>query len=192
MAQFGAKTAVPLLVRALDDKDDEVFLQVIRALARIGDPAAAAPLRALLQNGRRLAGGTHVRFWAGYALMGLKDPQGFPTVAEYLGREQEPMQRRAAVDALRELGDKSAVGLLAGLIHDNDPDVRADAIVALGHVGDATSLPALRELLNDPDQRVGRFISARRPFLRMTTVTPGEAAQRAIREIERRGGVPGR
>ena len=69
-------------------------------------------------------------------------------------RDAEEDVRRAAAEALGEIGDAAAVpGLLAAL-RDADADVRREAAWALGRIGDAAAVPGLLAALRDADADV--------------------------------------
>jgi HEAT repeat protein len=78
--------------------------------------------------------------------------------------------------ALRNLGPAglSAVGHLARVLSDPNPQVRQEAATTLGELGPdaAKSLPALRQMGNDPEETVVK------------------AAARAIRKIDAASRVP--
>lgn len=84
----GDRAAVPVLISQLDPKYPLlVRTQAMKALGKLGDPSAKAPLLAVLQ--RPVAGD-------------IKDED----------RSREPIERRSAISALEELGDPSVIPVL--------------------------------------------------------------------------------
>lgn len=126
-----------------------------RVVARMKDRRDMAGLVRLLERGD-----PSVRHLAAVALGDLGDPAALHALLGALsGPDAEGVRWRAA-EGLARIGGP-AVGGLAALTVDDDPDVRWKAIVALGDIGDARAAPALRDRLADPDRFVrGRAVSA--------------------------------
>jgi HEAT repeat protein len=66
----------------------------------------------------------------------------------------------AAANALRRLGDASALPALSDALDDPDPRVRARAARACGAIGDERAVPALADCLDDTESRVRRDAAA--------------------------------
>ena len=70
-----------------------------------------------------------MRFWAGYALMGLGHAEGTKILLEVL-QDDHATLRRYASEAFVEFPDKAAVPLLIRATADKNEEVRGNAIVA--------------------------------------------------------------
>ena len=57
----------------------------------------------------------------------------------------DPLNRCAAVNACREMGDEAAVPHLAPLMDDDDPEVQLSAVRALGGIGGTRAKQLLRQ-----------------------------------------------
>ena len=139
LADIGQPSVAPL-VAALEQalrSDITASQQTVSvaawALGRIGEPAAD-PLLDLLFDASRLA---TVRKGAAFALVQVGRP-AVPGLLEALD-SSEALVRREAVVALSEIGDRTAMSALRGLLHDDVADVRAAAqraLVKLVETGD--------------------------------------------------------
>ena len=139
LADIGEPSVTPL-VAALDQalrgdltSGQQTVSVAAWALGRIGD-AAVDPLLDLLYDGSRLE---TVRSGAAYALVQVGRP-AVPGLLEALDSAEALVRREAAV-ALGEIGDRSAMSALRGLLHDDVADVRAAAqraLVKLVETGD--------------------------------------------------------
>jgi HEAT repeat protein len=198
--------AISALIKALEDPD--VSMEAGIALAHNNNERAAPALLAALERAKadgQPRGQVDMRFWAGYGLLGLRDPQGTKTMVGFLNGEHyvayqlpanadaqfrqlcaegNAMMRRTAAEAFIEFPDKVAVPALLRATVDKDISVRVNAIAALGRVGDEAALPTLRVLLSDSGKETGNVHISYDPpkFVRMTL---REAARGAIDEINR-------
>jgi HEAT repeat protein len=126
--------AYPAVVEALGSEDATVRA-VATLVAAEGALTAAAPrLRELLAGDP----GLEVRICAAQALGAVGEPGDVFELARRTAPDQPTTLRRAAVQALGELGHPDATGVLSGLL--SDPDVRlaqhsGDALVHLGPIG---------------------------------------------------------
>ncbi|MDS4030945.1 MAG: HEAT repeat domain-containing protein [Candidatus Contendobacter sp.] len=69
--------------------------------------------------------------------------------------------RRAAVEALGQLGDATASKSLLRRLNDRDPDVRKAALLALGKIGDHFVLDAVAAVFHKPpEKRLVRMAAA--------------------------------
>lgn len=150
--------ATSALVGRLREREPAVRLQVVHALGKLGDPAAAPPVAPLLFDHDpavaakaafvlgRLGGdvardallsavGTadpSVREAVSDALMGW--PEALDPLADLLADPHAAVREHAA-EVLGFLGDPAAVGPLAAAVGDRDAGVRFAALLALGHLG---------------------------------------------------------
>jgi len=180
LGNLGRRDAVPGLCALLDDPRGEVRVVAVRALGRIGDPAAAEPLlatlagpdpapsqlvaHALIQLGldaqpaltaslRHPAPLVRVTALDALGLLGAAGSAG--PVADVLRGDDWPGVRVAAATTLGRLGIRSAVGPLTEAARPDQPiPLRVAAAKALGEVGGAGVVPPLATLLADPEYRV--------------------------------------
>lgn len=68
--------------------------------------------------------------------------------------------RLAAIKALGEAGEASAVDDLLPLLNDESPDIRRESVLALRRINDERAFPAMVATLNDLDTSVRRRTSA--------------------------------
>ena len=101
LGELRAFDAVPELIAALDDPDDELCARACHALGKIGDPESAAPLAAVAMDGARP---WFVRTAAAGACGQIGDPRTADTLVDVLDSE-EWYPRNAAATALVPLGD---------------------------------------------------------------------------------------
>lgn len=144
------RSAVPLLMPFVTSGDRLVALEAIRALGRIGDPAATPALLALL-----LARGSSpsLRLESVSAIASLGGEGASDALIDLLG-DPSPTFRAAALQGLARLDPQGFVFILSGLDPDPHWSVRAALAAALGSLPPETGLPRLRVMLNDSDQRV--------------------------------------
>ena len=86
----------------------------------------------------------------------LKVLGNIPGLIQALDYGEEWAVRRAATQALQQVGDGRAVEALAAALEDEKREVRRAAARALGEIGDTRAYSALRAALNDPNGRVRR------------------------------------
>ncbi|GAB7047018.1 HEAT repeat domain-containing protein [Catenuloplanes indicus] len=174
------RPAVPALCALLDDPHAEVRLVAVRALGRIGDPAAASPLldslaradptpsqlvaQSLAQLGPDAEPAlsaalghpeARVRVTALDALGLVGSAVLVEPVARVLEEDPSLDVRRAAANTLGRMGGRAAVPPLVVALGADHPDpLRAVAARALGEAGAAGVADALAGLLDDPAYRV--------------------------------------
>ncbi len=175
LGNLGRRDAVPAMSALLDDRDPDVRLVAIRALGRIGDPAATGPLLSTLAG----PAPAPVQL-VGYALIQLEqaadeplraglnhpEPQVRATVLDTMRlrgttgaearviavlRDDESAEvRRRAAGMLGRVGTRAALDpLAAAATGDPARSVRAAAAAALGELGSPAAVPVLRDLLGD-------------------------------------------
>jgi hypothetical protein len=118
LGEIHANAAVPELVAALCDPDDEVCTRAMRALAAIGDGAAVAPMISLLERPRSW----FVHVAAATALGMLDDPAAAPSLARTLNAEDWAL-RNAAARALVDLGDSGLEAVLGRIDEISSPGI---------------------------------------------------------------------
>ncbi len=100
-----AKAAVPALIRALSDENEQVRFHAANALGWIGDSESLCALTEALSDENRT-----VRVWANYAVYRLDNSKRgvvFPALIEALSDENEIVRRNTA-KALKKIGTPEA------------------------------------------------------------------------------------
>jgi hypothetical protein len=142
------RSALPAIMRALDDEHEEVRAAAVEAAGTLGDPRAIPALLGHLADGSR-----YQRARVVDALRSLGPPVT-PALVE-LARAR-PEHARLAADILGLIGTVAAVDPLLQWCGDSRSDVRAAALGALGSIGldDRSYYFALRALGDsDPQAR---------------------------------------
>lgn len=157
LGETGDPKAVPILLRALRDEDENVRAVAAASLGKLRYSRAAPQLvRALADKSERVqahaewalenigdeaipavmegAKRTATRFRAFRLLGRLKAQQAVPLLIEGL-KDREPEIRAIAAWALGEIGNRSAIPALQGLLADKNLEVRREAVMALGKLG---------------------------------------------------------
>jgi HEAT repeat protein len=174
------RPAVPELCRLLSDRHSEVRVVAVRALGRIGDPAAAwrliasldrsDPVPSLLATHALVQLGPDAEVTLSAALdhpqarvrvvcldaLGLLGAAGSVSRMARVLREDTTLEVRvAAATNLGRLGVRSALEPLIGALNLARPaPLRAAAARALGDLGAPAAVPALVAMLNDEEYRV--------------------------------------
>ena len=131
------------LIKALASRDWIVRMHAAKALGRIQDPEAVAPLVPLLQDSVKA-----VREETSTALAAIGEA-ALPSLRGALTHE-EWLVRLHAVEALGKTRSPEAVApLLSVLFNDQDRAVREDAVRALGQIGDARAVEFLVTAMKD-------------------------------------------
>ena len=153
LGEIGAP-AVPGLLAALRDAEEDVRRKAAWVLGKIGDAAAVPGLLAALHDAD-----VDVRVAAAAALGQIGDATAVPGLLAAL-HDADVDVRWTAARALERIGDAAAVpGRLAAL-GDADADVRWAAAVALGQIGDNAAVPGLLAALGDADADVREAAAA--------------------------------
>lgn len=166
VVQHGREAAAPL-IELLVSRQDGVRLHAVRALAKLGDPAAVEPLLALVVDDPV----EQVRAAAVTALGRLADERALPALIELLGATQDALAA-ATTDALIDFGDAAAQRLAAE--PPKAAPARAQAVEVLTQLAGPLARDALLACAADPD-----------PQVRLAAVfaladVPGEAADAAL------------
>lgn len=175
------RNAVPALCDLLTDRHAEVRIVAVRALGRIGDPAAAwriiasldrsDPIPSLLASHTLVQLGQEAEITLSAALdhpearvravcldaLGLLGATAsVHRIARVLRDDQHLDVRVAAAAALGKLGTRSAVEPLTAALHASRPAaLRAASARALGDLGAPSAVPTLAALLGDSSYAVG-------------------------------------
>jgi HEAT repeat protein/cyclophilin family peptidyl-prolyl cis-trans isomerase len=148
-------TIVPLAANGTSG-DRSVRIEAIRAMGRIGDRAAAAPLLQIIRDGKA---DPQLRLEAVTAIGGLHATQTgdvadiVDTLLDVLADPSPPI-RAAALRSTAALDPETFVTVLSGLEPDAHWSVRAALASTLGTLAPESVLGRLRTMLRDADQRV--------------------------------------
>jgi HEAT repeat protein len=134
LGEVRAEQAFPVLVRALDDPDDEVRAKSATALGRLGDQRAMSYLLDRLLTDPA----PFVRARIAATLGRFDQPEVIDRLVRALG-DQAWWVRMRSVEALEHIGAQAEGPLLVAL-DDPDPEIRARAAVGLERLG----VPAAR------------------------------------------------
>ena len=118
---------VPVLIPALEDKDQAVVCAAIRALAASGNMNDTKPLRNLMGSTNE-----DVQMEAALALTGLGDPSGKPAL-ERLAYSRDPVVRTKTAQAMGDFPDPAFTATLIRLLSDKQTVVHA-ALISLPKV----------------------------------------------------------
>lgn len=152
-----AAPAVPNLVHAIRKGDEELRVNAVLALGRVGKPAVPPLVKALDDKD------ADVRYYAVWAI-GLVGPEAAEPAGDAVVRlldDPKAEVRRKAAESLGRMAPavKDAVPALAKALQDSDTDVQAAAANALAAYG-APAVKELRQALEmNPDVR-SRAIAA--------------------------------
>jgi len=139
-----------VLMPLLSSGDRSVLIETVRALGRIGDPAAAEPLMRII---RETGTNPVVRLEAVAAIGGIRAPGVADTLTDLLS-DPAPAVRASALRSLAAFDSENFVIILSGLDPDPIWSVRAALASVLANLAPDIGLPRLRAMLNDADQRV--------------------------------------
>jgi HEAT repeat protein len=137
--------AVTPLIKALRDDNHLIRWGAAEALGRLKNLRAVRPLLDALKDGV-----------AYDALKGALVAIGEPAVTALVEalKDDAPLVRRAAVEALAELKGVHAIQWLAEMLRDEKIGVREATVRTLGKLGDARTIPSLIEALKDSSREV--------------------------------------
>ena len=159
LAALSDHGALPVLMPLLSSGERSVLIETIRALGRIGDAAAGAPLLRFIQDGST---DPQVRLESVIALGGIRASiAGVPDLHDTLHdtlldllSDPGPPIRAAALRSLAATDPETFVTVLSGLDPDGHWNVRAALATVLGTLPPDVALPRLETMLADADQRV--------------------------------------
>jgi HEAT repeat protein len=141
LGQLKMKEAVPALIEATADAT--INARAAISLGEIGDKSAVPALHKMAEDF------PNERLWAGYGLAALGEQEGFDIVSDTAVFDARWTERRHAVEALGQFGDRRVVPALKKALKDEELKVRIGAALALGKIGDEAALRALDEAADD-------------------------------------------
>ena len=146
LARARSVDAARVLLNHLDDANEEFQLEVIDALAALGEEAAVLPLIAKVQDGR-----AKVRRRAIRALSGLAGADRASGALLLALSDSDPEVRVAAIRALGEIGATDAVDALEEvLLRDREIPVRVAALNALVSLSSPRAFRLAIQMLDHP------------------------------------------
>lgn len=173
LGELKIPSSVPVLLRALGDRDPDVRNVAARSLGRMKLQAAEEALVDLLgkhdqavssriaaiciEMGPRTApllirslrdGSPRARFWAARILGEIHDPRATRSLGDAL-LDKDPNVRSAATWALGSIADQATASLVEPMLRDPVWFVRAHAAEALGRIGEPTVIESLAEVFKD-------------------------------------------
>ena len=156
LAALKDRSALPVLMPLMSSGERSVLIETVRALGRIGDPAAVEPLLRVIRDA---AADPHVRLEAVLAIGGLHQPAVADALLDVLS-DASPAVRAAALGSLAASDPDGFMTVLSGLDPDPHWSVRAALATVLGALPTSNGLPRLVAMLGDADQRVIPFALA--------------------------------
>jgi HEAT repeat protein len=149
-------SAVPPLIKALDDPNSSIRYLAAGQLGRLRDRRAVKPLIHSLQTDRDRV----VRNWVAAALGDIGDPSAVEALIAIL-KDDDSGLRFCATEALGKIGDERAFRPLLTVLEDKELYPRAYAAEALGRIGEPGALEPLVKVLQGTDDSWVRSMAAR-------------------------------
>jgi len=145
----GTRQIIPLLLKELEGKDENIRRNAIRALCDYHDESIVPCITKKLRDIDVV-----MRRFAVSILSNIRNKSSIPYLLEILNDEDEDVRSHAA-RALAKLGDKTAIPYLVKILKTSDfPIDRISALEALGSLNDRTILIYLIKALEDGDGNV--------------------------------------
>ena len=146
LGELREPSAIPLLVKRLDDGAAPVRQNAAIALGTIGHPDGFEPLATALAEGP-----ADLRFQAATSLAEIDAARSFEPIAKALA-DRDPQVVGAAALSLGAIGDARALPLLAEQLAHPDASARFDVAYALAELEDPRGRSILASALADPDR----------------------------------------
>lgn len=147
LAKIG-EPALPALIKALKDRDENVRLQAAFGLGCTGHKRTVEPLIHALKDKS-----LHVRSNAAEALQKVEGPPLDPLIESV--KDEDKFVRSVAASCLGRAADKRAAAEpLIQALEDESQDVRYSAARALGKIGDMRAVEPLIDILEDRNKSV--------------------------------------
>ncbi len=150
LAALKDRSAMPVLMPLFSSGQRAVLIETVRAVGRIGDPAAVAPLLRIIGDA---AADPQVRLEAVVAVGNFHLPAVGDALLDLIS-DPSPAVRGAALKSLAGVDAENFVTVLSGLDLDPHWNVRAALATVLGTLPPENGLPRLSAMLADSDQRV--------------------------------------
>jgi HEAT repeat protein len=147
LAEAASPEAVTPLIRLLEDSDPEVVRTAAAGLGRTGDPAAGAPLFALLSRHPDMQQSIFDAMSRSIGARGM---------AQLLSAASDPALKLRLVEMLRRTHDPAAAESLTAQLAATDPAIRAAAALGLAELGDPHAVPALVEIAKGDNENAAQ------------------------------------
>ncbi len=148
LSKFGGEEAVAALTNLIQKNPHAVDEEMIEALAALDDESAVPALVSLLQNPS-----SALRRSSARALGKLRSRKALGPLMEAASNTEDAELRRAAIQALRLVGDPVCEPVISWALHDAYPSVRIAAAEACAELKLASAADSLRTLLKEkPDE----------------------------------------
>ena len=148
MGRVGSKEAVNVLIKMLDDPEDQVKIEVIQSLGVIKDKTTIDPLISIWNKNDWI-----IRANIASTLGEIGHKRALDFLRESF-KDKDPWVRFNIITAFDKIGDISAADMIDLALGDLDRKVRAAAVTALEHLPVPKRADKIIPMLNDPDDRV--------------------------------------
>lgn len=135
----------------LDDEQPELRMAAATGLGRVGDPSVTEALVARLKDPD-----ARVRTRSATACGRIGDPRAVEALEELMESEPEIGARRAAAEALGDIGTEGSLQVLLGAAGDESESVRRVIADSLGEYGSVDPVDTLVRYLTDESENVRR------------------------------------
>jgi HEAT repeat protein len=136
---FGARSAVPDLVKAAHSYDTDLAVNALNALAKIKDVSAGPQLIDLLDSTN-----TAVVQTAAITVGILRTNTAVPKLEPLYRNDRNKENRAAALDGLAFIGNPSSYALFISALSSRNPDEREYAAEGLARTGNPQAVPELQ------------------------------------------------
>ncbi len=136
LGRLQAATAIPVLIKTFESKDEYLATMAVHSLVKIGSPAVPALVEATQSSG------ANTRKYSIYALGRIGDGSVVMAVAK-LAVDPDKDVRINAARSLGRLKNKSGLLVLNHMLQDKSRTVRIEAIRAIGELPDVKEIPFL-------------------------------------------------
>ncbi|MCQ4333224.1 HEAT repeat domain-containing protein [Natronomonas sp. F2-12] len=143
--------AAKAFAEVLDDEQPELRMAAATGLGRVGDPSVTAALVERLEDSD-----PRVRCRSATACGRIGDPRAVEPLEERLRNDRDIDVRRAAAEALGEIGNEGAMRVLIDGAGDPNESIRRVVADSLGAFGSVAPVETLADLLEDESEAVRR------------------------------------
>lgn len=143
LGRFHKKRAATALLTAFSSEDDKLLWESAKSIGMLQSKRSVEPLIKFLLTSTSV----NKRSAAAYALGYIGVEQAVEPLTNVLhNKDEDPIVRGYAAEALALLKDERAVVPLITSLNDENPEIRFWSAYALGEIGDERALPALQHI----------------------------------------------